>query len=188
MAKVAIRHKTQSKSHFFKLKNIVSIFTFIILFTSTVSLYFYSHNLSIYTDYNDRNFIFLICNGILAFLFIISDSTRVSLPKENQTVGVYEIKHQTLIISSAMEQVPVIEEQEEEIDKHGDEIEKLVCVPCDHDDVLSIVQDEIDDQMEFDDAVDTEEFNKKCEDFIREMKERLKSESTHCQKNLAIYF
>ncbi|KAI3828111.1 hypothetical protein L1987_02208 [Smallanthus sonchifolius] len=135
---------------------------FIFLFSFTLSLYSYTQNLSIYTAYNDRNFIFLICNGILAFLFINSSSTHVSSPKENQSVSTYEIKRQTLIMSSAME------EQEEKREEDGDEI--------DHD-ARSIIEYKTDDQYELEDAAETEELNKKCAEFIRKMRERMISES-----------
>ncbi|KAI3703961.1 hypothetical protein L1987_74160 [Smallanthus sonchifolius] len=125
-------------------------------------MYSYTQNLSIFTYYNDRNFIFLICNGILAFLFINSSSAHVSSPKENHSVSTYEIKHQTLLKSSAMQ------EQQEKMEEDGHEI--------DHD-ALLIIEYKTDDQDEVEDAAQKEELNRKCAEFIRKMRERMISES-----------
>ncbi|KAK1418147.1 hypothetical protein QVD17_27286 [Tagetes erecta] len=192
----------QPKPH----NSVFSIFIFIFMFSSTITLYSYTHNLSIYTDYNDRNFIFLIFNGILVFLFM--NSTRVSSlkesysvsaseikhqtlftsspiqPKKNQSVITCEIKHQNLPIASSIERkedqsvitcetkhhtLPIssaIEQQEEEIEQDSD--------------VLWIVEDKFVETEEVkDDDEETEEFNKKCAEFIRKVKETMKSESLH---------
>lgn len=175
------------------------------MFSSTITLYSYTHKLSIYTDYNDRNFIFLVLNGILAFLFM--NSTRVSSLKQNQSVITCENKHQNMLTSSPIKPKEnksaitseinnqilltastvverkgnqsvitcetkdqtlsissAIEQEEEEIEEDGD-------------DMLAIVEDKFAGTEEVEDYSETEEFNKKCEEFIRKIRETMKSES-----------
>ncbi|KAF5814628.1 hypothetical protein HanRHA438_Chr03g0125131 [Helianthus annuus] len=184
------RINSPSKTHFFKLNDTVSVCTFIFLLSSAVFLCFCTRNLSNFADYTDRHYIFLLCNGILAILIMNFHSTDVSSLKEDHLVVAYEIKHQPLILTPTIEQVSVSEEQDEEYD---DEIERngnRVCVTCYHDDV-SIVEDglvvvEDHETGESKEEAETEELNNRCAQFIRQMRERMKLESSSELNNLVL--
>ncbi|MFS7921812.1 hypothetical protein Hanom_Chr03g00241341 [Helianthus anomalus] len=176
-----------SKTHFFKLNDTVSVCIFIFLLSSAVLLCFCTQNLSNFADYTDRHYIFLLCNGILAILIMNFHSTDVSSSKEDHLVVAYEIKHQPLILTPTIEQVSVSEEQDEEIERNGDR----VCVTCYHDDDVSIVEDglvvvEDHETGESKEEAETEELNNRCAQFIRQMRERMKLESSSELNNLVL--
>ncbi|KAI3702651.1 hypothetical protein L6452_28399 [Arctium lappa] len=237
--------KSTPKTHFFKLNNIFSIFIFIFLISFSISICSYTHHFPNFTDSNDRHYIFVICNGILFFLFMNFDSTHGSSLKQNQHVMTDEIDHRPVLVSSPMEPVAAMDEQKKEIEEEGNddgierngnqvyvnEYRNTVSIIEDHrmeeqkieieeeeeeeeeeedndDDgmerngnrvyvnedrnAVSIIEDRIEDQMaeqqvgvveeqetgESKDAAETEELNKRCAEFIRNMRERMKLESS----------
>ncbi|KAL4581440.1 hypothetical protein LXL04_017655 [Taraxacum kok-saghyz] len=127
-------NKQTPNTHFIKLNSIFSIFIFVLIFSSLVSLFSYSHQFLTF----DRHYIFLLCNGILFFLIINF--------KENQSVLSNEINHPQRLAQSAMEPVAAIKKQkQEEINEEGNEIEQNgdgLYVIEDHNGVLN-VHDEI---------------------------------------------
>ncbi|CAI9303938.1 unnamed protein product [Lactuca saligna] len=170
-------NKQTPKTNFMKLNNMFTIFIFIIFFfSSTVSLSSYTHHFSSF----DRHYIFLLCNGILVFLIMNFGSTNSSSPKQNQSVITNETNFPPLLISSAMEEQE--QEQEEKIEEDDENIHigSHVCVVED-DYVVSATQYQIEDQKaEIHFVVDEqeiEELNRRCAEFIRKMKKRIKSES-----------
>ncbi|KAI3755669.1 hypothetical protein L1987_55475 [Smallanthus sonchifolius] len=180
--------KSPPKTPFFKLNHIFFIF----LLSSVVCLCFYTHHLSNFTDYKHRHYIFLFCNGILVFLIFNFHSTNTTSPKENQPVVTYKIKHQPLLLSSNIEQVPAMEEHEVEIEEENDDDDDVENgnwdgVTCYYNDV-SIIQDqetehrvavvEEHETEESEEIAETEELNNRCSEFIRQMRERMKLESS----------
>ncbi|KAJ9551586.1 hypothetical protein OSB04_015631 [Centaurea solstitialis] len=194
--------KSTPKTHFIKLNNIFSIFIFIFLITFSVSICSYTHNFPNFTDSNDRHYIFILCNGILFFLIMNFNSTHDSSLKQNQPV---EIDHPPVVVSSTMEPVAVVEEEIEEDDEFEQNVNWVFV--NDHCNDVSITEDQIEDcndlsitedriedcndlsiiedrtveeqeTGESKEAEETEELNKRCAEFIRNMRERMKFESS----------
>ncbi|KAL7583668.1 uncharacterized protein LOC111889754 [Lactuca sativa] len=185
--------KGTPKTYFIKLNNIFSIFIFIFIFSSFVSLCSYTHHFSSF----DRHYIFLLCNGILVFLIMNFDPNHVSSPKEIQSVVTSEINHPPLLIPSDMEPIAAVikeEEEQQQIKNEDNEIEQVeneVFVFGDHNS-LSVMHDQseyqkaenliafIDEQetVESKEAAETKELNKKCAEFITKMRERMRLESS----------
>ncbi|KAI3708181.1 hypothetical protein L2E82_37306 [Cichorium intybus] len=165
-------NKQTPKTQFIRF-NIFSIIIFISIFSFTVSLCSYIHHFSSF----DKHYIFLICNGILVFLIMNFDSTHDSSPKENQSVTTNQINHPPVQISPTIEEQ--YQEEENEEDDGSDRNGSWVCVTED-DNVVSVVEDQVEDQQAeihfIVDEQETEELNKRCAEFIRKMKQRIKSE------------
>ncbi|KAI3702653.1 hypothetical protein L6452_28401 [Arctium lappa] len=189
-----INIKSTPKTHFIKLNNIFSIFIFIFLISFSVSICSYTHNFPNFTDSNDRHYIFVICNGILCFLFMNFNSTHGSSLKQNQPVITDEFDHRPVLVSSAMEPVAAMDEQKEENEEEDNDDDGMerngnrVYVNEDHN-AVSIIEDRIEDQMaeeqfvvveeqETGESKEAEELNKRCAEFIRNMRERMKFESS----------
>nr|GEV06770.1 hypothetical protein [Tanacetum cinerariifolium] len=150
----------------------ISIFIFIFVFSSFVSLCSYTYHFSIYTDYNDRHYIFLLCNIILAFLIRNFDSTQGSSSKETPSVITYEMNIQKV----------AVEEEYDDAERKGTQ----VCV-TDDENVVSVINDEFEvqeaeqcvvvEEYETGELAETEELNKRCAEFISKMRERMRLES-----------
>ncbi|XP_059663934.1 uncharacterized protein LOC132309664 [Cornus florida] len=138
-----------------------------------------------------RNYIFLLCNGILVFL--ITSSGLITNPQLGSDVDGKHIKKdgedRRSIVPEFSEpkalvnEVVVVEDEED----HGSE--NGISVPAKGDENgLVAAQDEDEDEAEFHDMeeeeegigglLSAEELNKKCEDFIRKMK-GIKIEAQH---------
>ncbi|XP_059654345.1 uncharacterized protein LOC132301074 [Cornus florida] len=135
-----------------------------------------------------RNYIFLLCNGILVFL--ITSSSLITNPQLGSDVDSKHIKKdgedRRSIVPEFFEpkalvnEVVIVEDEED----HGSENGISVTAKCDENWLLT-AQDE--DETEFHDMekegegiglLSAEELNKKCEDFIRKMK-GIKIEAQH---------
>lgn len=140
-----------------------------------------------------KNYMFLLCNGLLAFIVKSSGLIGNSSPgsafnsdthatKIGKNMQQTELKLEQTKASSYSEEEVVMEVDDEE--QGRSETSQLVEVKGDEE--LSISQDErengfiktADDQNEETiELLTTEELNKKCEDFIRRMREGIKFEA-----------
>ncbi|GMP53175.1 hypothetical protein CsSME_00018723 [Camellia sinensis var. sinensis] len=110
---------------------------------------------------SDRNYIFLFCNGILVFLIKNSGMTDTC---SSSTDPNYEHA-----------------KQDKNEDERGRECENLVTDGDGESEILTTQQDGIEEEEEEEEEenglLSAEELNKKCEDFIRKVKEGIKIEA-----------
>lgn len=134
----------------------------------------------------DRKFVFLICNGILAFL-AKNSSLFKQIPQLHETIEARVEDNEASMKSSVLENVAVSEEEkQQEIGSfHEDTEEQKNEVP--------IAESEEEDSDEVEDSttldgdslveegncvnVNTDELNKKIEEFIKKMKEEIRIEA-----------
>ncbi|CAI8590529.1 unnamed protein product [Vicia faba] len=159
--------------------------------TQTSNVYiFYTCFFTFFTHTLERKYMFLICNGILAFLaknmFII---TTTSSDFESLPIVSFESLEE---VGDVVADEEYYEEKVEEIEEHKEgtlyiQNEGIEEEGTESEDVANMLaQDDNDDEGEEtilttnEELVDTEELNKKFEEFIRKMKEEMKIEAqTH---------
>lgn len=192
-------------SHFMKksLALIQSAYFFSILFFSSSMVFLLLHSIkpnfsasslfSVLTFTIDRNHMFLLCNGILVILVKSSSSSSSSPPQPPQdskidksvedNVGNHD--QQKVIEFLGSERKMVSESLEQSfVDENApfSTTEENVTFFYDHDHQDEVFYDDDDDEEEEEDGLAAEELNKRCEDFIRRMKQGIISESRkdHC--------
>ncbi|XP_024966098.1 uncharacterized protein LOC112506322 [Cynara cardunculus var. scolymus] len=158
---------------------ILSIFIFI--FFLSCSLSFHSH-VAKSIDSNDRHYIFLLCNGILLFLFLDSGSTCISQTQsrlDNAMTTVYindqppepvviqEVERNVISVTSVVEE----ETEAEQIEHQIRDQETQLVVAVDH------VGNE--DEMVATVEVEDDEFNQKCQAFIDRVKRTMHYEAPY---------
>ncbi|KAH7545369.1 hypothetical protein FEM48_Zijuj01G0086300 [Ziziphus jujuba var. spinosa] len=175
------------------------------LFPHSFSVYFSTCLFSIFTRSLERKYMFLVCNGILAFLA----KSSVSSTSSSTFVGESELTVDRVPASN----ISAFEEEEEEEDEDEDEDEdeeqeleyqgnESLYASDNHDEVktealkaehegneeegswsLSMKQENEEDEMEGIETgnegvvASTDELNKKFEEFIRKMKEEIRIEA-----------
>ncbi|KAE8689657.1 Far1-related sequence 10 isoform 1 [Hibiscus syriacus] len=154
------------------------------LFPYSFNVYFSTFLFSLFTHTLERKYMFLICNGILAFIAKTSVSSR---PKalEVDGGGEYDIRHVPLVVEvpedSCGDEVESRREEEEseasvvvEDDTNGGEEDKQRKKRWS---AADQEQDEV--------SISTEELNRKIEEFIRKMKEEIRIEAQQQQQMVA---
>ncbi|GAV59859.1 hypothetical protein CFOL_v3_03390 [Cephalotus follicularis] len=175
-----------SKSHFFRwtwqLIVSLSLFSLLLcyysfgfsLFPYSINVYLSTFLLSFFSYTPERKYMFLICNGILAFLA----KTSVSCSSSTDMRPV-----------SVQNAAPVEEEEEEEeeediwslygeenergCDNEGREEEESVPLTKQEEELEEVEPEVANEEL----AISTDELNKKFEDFIRKMKEEIRIEA-----------
>ncbi|KAJ4730219.1 Transmembrane protein [Melia azedarach] len=168
----------------------VSVFSVIFSYSSLLPFLLHSFNFS-YTAYSkeflgysiDKNYMFLLCNGIL--VFIVKNSGIIGKsPEENDFTAKNGVRNR----DSRREVVKLSEMKESILE------EKLVEGAEDTENVLSVAQDDEEKEQENKSLIvpeeeeeeeeeegigllSVEELNKKCDDFIRRMKLEIKVEA-----------
>ncbi|XP_028086942.1 uncharacterized protein LOC114287699 isoform X1 [Camellia sinensis] len=150
----------------------ISLFSFL-LSCSPLGHFLSSFSMQLFSYTSDRNYIFLFCNGILVFLIKNSGMTDTC---SSSTDPNYEHA-----------------KQDKNEDERGRECENLVTDGDGESEILTTQQDGIEEEEEEEEEEDefvvvyheeeengllsAEELNKKCEDFIRKVKEGIKIEA-----------
>ncbi|KAI8552183.1 hypothetical protein RHMOL_Rhmol06G0246100 [Rhododendron molle] len=140
---------------------LLSLSPFFPLFSSCIAAF----SSRIFTYTTDRNYIFLFCNGLLAFLIKNSSAVdadqdhRKSAPEKTELVReeVVEFKEEKGKENNALTSQ---DENEEE------EVEEFI-----------VDEEEEEEEEEGEGLMSAEELNKKCEEFIRKMREGIKIEA-----------
>ncbi|KAL4279076.1 hypothetical protein GQ457_03G023080 [Hibiscus cannabinus] len=163
------------------------------LFHDTLAFKFLSHNI-------DKNFIFLVCNGLLVFLAkysgLITSLSNHNHSDVHQSFKSYEYVPQTEstrldpetplldkevaweTIGEALENSSVVEEEEEENTGFVEEDEDGLKGSIDDPFVEDIEEEEEEGGIiEENQVLSNEELNKKFDEFIRKMKEELRIEA-----------
>ncbi|KAK1439770.1 hypothetical protein QVD17_05590 [Tagetes erecta] len=172
-----------------------SIFIFIIIIISSLfqlplQIQSFASNFAKFVDANDRHYIFLLCNGIVFFLFVYNGSNQagaeakeikcdeisVSIVDDvNGHVEDLETKH----VQNEHECVMEVKQIEQngmlvgvnDADDHA-EIELVRDVDYEHEIVVCEVED---DEYDDDDDGD-DEFRQKCEEFIKKVRRSMQCE------------
>ncbi|KAJ0582774.1 hypothetical protein HanHA300_Chr04g0155761 [Helianthus annuus] len=156
------RRFTNSKTLFY------SLFIFIVVFAYSLSHPFRFQSLgSIFTnflDIIDKNYIFLLCNCILFFLFLDSSGTNQVECDKISVVSVHEYDHNHSL------NLHVYNEHEAETEVKQSAI--LVRVDDEHEMVANVVVEEVEHD-------DQEEFQQKCEEFIKKVRQSLHQEGRY---------
>ncbi|KAJ7967826.1 putative Transmembrane protein [Quillaja saponaria] len=191
----------------------ISLFSLLFWYSSGFSFcphlfnaYFSTYLLSVFTHTFERKYMFLICNGILAFLtktsvfsapygsgIPVSDKSDINkAPESRETVPVKSF--------GSSENVPSIAEEEEVEDYNykGEEVsaesedhqeDSTSCMETERENEAPIVEKEDDDVMvkqgdevgtqvtANEELANTDELNRKIEEFIRKMKEEITIEA-----------
>ncbi|KAH7861642.1 hypothetical protein Vadar_028809 [Vaccinium darrowii] len=150
---------------------ILSISAFSILFSLSPLFPLFSNSIAsfssqIFSYTTDRNYIFLVCNGILAFL-IKNSSTGT-----NQDRAEKIFDHPKSVPEVAEKRELVREEVVEFTEEKGKESEEK-----DEEDFIFAEEEEEEEEEEGVGLMSAEELNQKCEEFIRKMREGIKIEA-----------
>ncbi|GKV18306.1 hypothetical protein SLEP1_g28707 [Rubroshorea leprosula] len=174
----------------------------ILLSFSSYYKYLLVYILQLLDFYLNKNYVFLLSNGIIVFIFkssgLIGKSslkeTALRVPAPLMKTNHNEQNQPEFAELKSEKKTPIVETSEE-----AKEMEKGSFTPEGEEKVISIVGDE-DEELWFvkeygeDDeegelgSMSTEELNEKCEDFIRRMKATINSESNLMQREIMIGF
>ncbi|GLT94195.1 hypothetical protein SLE2022_119500 [Rubroshorea leprosula] len=179
----------------------------ILLSFSSYYKYLLVYILQLLDFYLNKNYVFLLSNGIIVFIFkssgLIGKSslkeTALRVPAPVMKTNHNEQNQPEFAELKSEKKTPIVETSEE-----AKEMEKGSFTSEGEEKVISIVGDEDEEQgKEFwfvkeygeDDeeegelgSMSTEELNEKCEDFIRRMKATINSESNFMQREIMIGF
>ncbi|KAF7140478.1 hypothetical protein RHSIM_Rhsim06G0176100 [Rhododendron simsii] len=142
---------------------LLSLSLFFPLFSSCIAAF----SSRIFTYTTDRNYIFLFCNGLLAFLIKNSSAVntdqdhRKSVPEKTELGReevLVEFKEEKGKENNTLTSHDESEEEEEDVEEF-------------------IVEEEEEEEEEGEGLMSAEELNKKCEEFIRKMREGIKIEA-----------
>lgn len=139
------------------------------LFPNSFSVYFSTFLFSFFTHTLDRKYMFLICNGILAFLAKISLSTTTSSPSD--------IISAPILTSSSTNLTPTKADEVVYVDYHDHAPDHLVVVEDDQEEYKGEGVQEAAANGGHEEVQSTEELNRKIEEFIRRMKEEIRIEA-----------
>ncbi|KAI3769549.1 hypothetical protein L6452_00657 [Arctium lappa] len=158
---------------------ILSIFFFIFFVACSLSLpfQFYSY-ISKLIDINDRHHIFLLCNGILLFLFLNSGSTRTSQTEsrhDNAVTRVYINDRPEPVVIQEVERnvisVTNVVQEETKTEQIGHQIQDPETQ------LVVLVDDHIGNEDEIVATVEDDEFKQKCEAFIEKVRRSMHHEA-----------
>ncbi|XP_038888415.1 histone H3.v1-like [Benincasa hispida] len=141
------------------------------VFYSSLLPFLHSLNLYISTTIH-KNYMFLLCNGLLVFIVrnsgLIGNSSDEQSGR-NEALGAAMADGNRKIESK----VEIEEERENGLIAKEEENEELITKDEDEEERFNFYEEEEEEEEE---EID-EELNKKCEEFIRKMKEGIKFES-----------
>lgn len=186
----SILSKFSHKSFFIKMATKfllpVSIFSIVVSYSSLISA-----ALKLFSGYSiDKNYMFLLCNGIL--VFIVKNSGVINKSPEEKEADLVNAKN---AIKEKQSEQQVVKLSEEKVDMEVEEAqpEKRSCVVVADENVVRVAQvdgnEEEAQEQECEILITdedreggiglltTEELNKKCDEFIRKMKEGIKFEA-----------
>lgn len=186
----SILSKFSHKSFFIKMATKfllpVSIFSIVVSYSSLISA-----ALKLFSGYSiDKNYMFLLCNGIL--VFIVKNSGVINKSPEEKETDLVNAKN---AIKEKQSEQQVVKLSEEKVDMEVAEAqpEKRSCVVVADENVVRVAQvdgnEEEAQEQECEILITdedreggiglltTEELNKKCDEFIRKMKEGIKFEA-----------
>ncbi|XP_010465116.1 PREDICTED: uncharacterized protein LOC104745548 [Camelina sativa] len=173
---------------------VVSIWVLSLLVTH--NFYLYRFTIQLVTHAVDKNYMFLLCNGLLVVVAKCSGLNVSSKPIEtsnaNKTFDYQDFKSYGTILeleyncadgiggteSFLAEEVTTIEEvtKHQETEEDDDE-EDDTLADNDGDEVCDLREEEEQDDVELLTSTEEEEMNKKFDEFIRKMKEELRIEA-----------
>lgn len=185
-----ILSKFSHKSFFIKMATKfllpVSIFSIVVSYSSLISA-----ALKLFSGYSiDKNYMFLLCNGIL--VFIVKNSGVINKSPEEKEADLVNAKN---AIKEKQSEQQVVKLSEEKVDMEVAEAqpEKRSCVVVADENVVPVAQVDGDEEEAQEQECEilitdedreggiglltTEELNKKCDEFIRKMKEGIKFEA-----------
>lgn len=185
-----ILSKFSHKSFFIKMATKfllpVSIFSIVVSYSSLISA-----ALKLFSGYSiDKNYMFLLCNGIL--VFIVKNSGVINKSPEEKEADLVNAKN---AIKEKQSEQQVVKLSEEKVDMEVAEAqpEKRSCVVVADENVVPVAQVDGDEEEAQEQECEilitdedreggiglltTEELNKKCDEFIRKMKEGIKLEA-----------
>ncbi|OIV96060.1 hypothetical protein TanjilG_27165 [Lupinus angustifolius] len=187
----------------------VSVFSFFFWYTSGFSLHPQSFNnayfstclFSMFTHTLERKYMFLICNGILAFIAKTSlmnpspPTSAFDLEFNEESLNLSEINNAPVFVpfrsSEFQETVPLMVEKqvlnEEVLDAAEEQEDETLYTLTEGKDNESYIE-ETESEVEYDEVEDTtmkineelintDELNRKFEEFIRKMKEEIRIEA-----------
>lgn len=186
----SILSKFSHKSFFIKMATKfllpVSIFSIVVSYSSLICA-----ALKLFSGYSiDKNYMFLLCNGIL--VFIVKNSGVINKSPEEKEADLVNAKN---AIKEKQSEQQVVKLSEEKVDMEVEEAqpEKRSCVVVADENVVRVAQvdgnEEEAQEQECEILITdedreggiglltTEELNKKCDEFIRKMKEGIKFEA-----------
>ncbi|KAM1010395.1 hypothetical protein EV1_045389 [Malus domestica] len=177
----------------------VSVFSVLLSYSSLISFFLDSFNSFTFSINFDKNYMFLLCNGLLVFIVKNSGLIGTSPPgSSNLTNEEHDLKSvesrrktvelaETKATKSPKAKEEVVNVEIEQVKARADEIlvsveeEKRVLIAAEEEDEYcrnnSLVVDDHDlYEEEGVEVLSAEELNKKCDDFIRRVKEGIKLE------------
>lgn len=186
----SILSKFSHKSFFIKMATKfllpVSIFSIVVSYSSLICA-----ALKLFSGYSiDKNYMFLLCNGIL--VFIVKNSGVINKSPEEKEADLVNAKN---AIKEKQSEQQVVKLSEEKVDMEVAEAqpEKRSCVVVADENVVPVAQVDGDEEEAQEQECEilitdedreggiglltTEELNKKCDEFIRKMKEGIKFEA-----------
>lgn len=186
-----ILSKFSHKSFFIKMATKfllpVSIFSIVVSYSSLISA-----ALKLFSGYSiDKNYMFLLCNGIL--VFIVKNSGVINKSPEEKETDLVNAKN---AIKGKESEQQVVKLSEEKVDmevEEAQETEQRSCVVVTEENAVPVAQVNGDEEEAQEQECEilitdedreggiglltTEELNKKCDEFIRKMKEGIKFEA-----------
>ncbi|KDP29927.1 hypothetical protein JCGZ_18496 [Jatropha curcas] len=163
--------KSNNSSHFVwlpaKFEDVAILFSVLLFYSSMLTLSF--NFMRFFNSNIGKNYIFLLCNGILVFIFKNSglignsnqESSTIKKPEKRMVIEVKEGQekelNKSLVMLGGTGIVPF--SAQDEADKRENEI------------VIVHKEEEGEDEEEDIGLLSVEELNKKCDDFIRKVKE-----------------
>lgn len=164
----------------------VSIFSIIVSHSSLMSF-----TLKFFSGYSiDKNYMFLLCNGIL--VFIVKNSGVINKPPEEKETDLVNAKNAIKEKESEQQVVKLSGEKVNKQAEEAQEAEQWSCVVVAEENVMPAAQDDGDEEAQEQEyevlitdedeeggigLLSTDELNKKCDEFIRKMKEGIKFEA-----------
>ncbi|XP_059285090.1 uncharacterized protein LOC132038436 [Lycium ferocissimum] len=191
--------KVSLNSQFYFLKNAMKILlpvsVFSLVFTRSYSLlpsllhsfheYSSCFSIQLFTYSSERNYIFLLCNGILVFIIKNSFGNISEYPKESHKEKFRESHNNPDALETKAETVVETENkvEEEQIETMSqDNLVTVGTVDENEDEAYQESYAEIIEELEDDDEEEEleetlEELNKKCDDFIMKIKKEIKGKN-----------
>ncbi|XWS31080.1 hypothetical protein CRYUN_Cryun23aG0046600 [Craigia yunnanensis] len=167
-----------SSSHFLKLVTKIllpfSVLSVILSYPLLCNFHILTFDLQLFSFSAGKNYMFLLCNGLLVFIatssgligsFSVETNFKSEETLKNKGGSQRELQVKSLELKGSISKTKVIPKVDQEAQGREN--------------VPSIVQDEDEEQRHEDEdfgLMSNEELNKKCEDFIRRMKEGIKFE------------
>ncbi|XVE72552.1 hypothetical protein DITRI_Ditri11bG0047700 [Diplodiscus trichospermus] len=184
---IVTQHQLISSSNFLKLFTKIllpfSVLYVLLSYPLLCNFHIWEYGLQLFSFSVGKNYMFLLCNGLLVFIATSSGLMGSFETDSKDQKALHEGGSQRDSKVESSEQKGSIAKAEVEQKPQASKMDSLTLLVQEKEDVPLVVQDGGDEQrqelvsVEEDEDEGLEDLNKKCEEFIREMKEKIKIEA-----------